>query len=175
MPPHASTNPAVESILVFWLGHLDGPADVDTAKSKIWWGGDDALDTDVTERFAELVEAARAGELDAWCETPHGTLALVILLDVSSSMEQRDIQPSRLQRAKQKIADLLAMRTDKQTALIVYAGTAHTVLTLTDDQDILKQYLAAITPKIMPRAGKFPEYSLPLVDQVLRESNAPAT
>jgi Ca-activated chloride channel family protein len=101
--------------------------------------------------------------------------ALVILVDVSSSMEQRDIQPSRLLRAKQKIADLLAMRPDKQTALVVYAGTAHTVLTLTDDQDILKQYLAAITPGIMPRAGKFPEYSLPLVDQVLRESNAPAT
>ena len=101
--------------------------------------------------------------------------ALVILLDVSSSMQQRDIKPSRLQRAKQKIADLLALRPDKQTALVVYAGTAHTVLTLTDDEDILNQYLAAITPGIMPRAGKFPEYSLPLVDQVLGESSAPAT
>jgi len=101
--------------------------------------------------------------------------ALVILLDVSSSMQQSDIQPSRLQRAKQKIGDLLALRPDKKAALIVYAGSAHTVLALTADQDILNQYLAAITPGIMPRAGKFPEYSLPLVDQVLRESGAPAT
>ena len=101
--------------------------------------------------------------------------ALVILLDVSSSMQQKDVQPSRLQRARQKISDLLAMRPDKQAALIVYAGTAHTVLPLTSDQDILNQYLAAIVPAIMPRAGKFPEYGLPLVDEVLRDSAAPAT
>ena len=101
--------------------------------------------------------------------------ALVILLDVSSSMQQKDVQPSRLQRARQKISDLLALRPDKKTALIVYAGSAHTVLTLTNDQDILNQYLAAIVPAIMPRAGKFPEYSLPLVDKVLRESGAQAT
>tara|TARA_R110001592_G_scaffold363393_1_gene687286 strand:- start:134546 stop:136216 length:1671 start_codon:yes stop_codon:yes gene_type:complete len=101
--------------------------------------------------------------------------ALVILLDVSASMEQTDVQPSRLQRAKQKIGDLLALRPDKKAALIVYAGSAHTVLALTSDGEILKQYLAAITPAIMPRAGKFPEYSLPLVEAVLRESDAPAT
>lgn len=101
--------------------------------------------------------------------------ALVVLLDVSSSMQQQDIQPSRLQRAKQKISDLLALRPDKKTALIVYSGTAHTVLSLTADQDILNQYLAAITTRIMPRTGKFPEYSLPLVDEVLRGSSAPAT
>ncbi len=101
--------------------------------------------------------------------------ALVILLDVSSSMQQKDVQPSRLQRARQKISDLLALRPDKKAALIVYAGSAHTVLTLTSDQDILNQYLAAIVPAIMPRAGKFPEYGLPLVDQVLRDTGAPAT
>ena len=101
--------------------------------------------------------------------------ALVVLLDVSGSMEQRDVQPSRLARARQKIADLLALRPDRRSALIAYAGSAHTVLTLTADQDITRQYLAAITPGIMPRAGKFPEYALPLVDEVLRESLAPAT
>ncbi len=101
--------------------------------------------------------------------------ALVILLDVSPSMEQRDIQPSRLQRAKQKIGELLSLRPDKPAALIVYAGSAHTVLSLTADRDILDQYLAAIKPGIMPRAGKFPEYALPEVDAVLSESNAPAS
>ncbi len=101
--------------------------------------------------------------------------SLVVLLDVSSSMQQRDVQPSRLERAKQKITDLLALRPDKKAALIVYAGSAHTVLTLTADQDILKQYLTAIKPAIMPRSGKFPEYALPLVDEVLRQTAAPAT
>ena len=100
---------------------------------------------------------------------------LILMLDVSSTMQQTDVQPSRLQRAKQKISDLLALRTDKKTALIVYSGTAHTALSLTADQEILNQYLAAITPAIMPRPGKFPEYSLPLVDEILRNNKAPAT
>lgn len=101
--------------------------------------------------------------------------ALIILLDLSSSMEQRDVQPSRLQRAKQKVSDLLALRPDKKAALIVYAGTAHTVLSLTADSDILQQYLSATTPQTMPRPGKFPEYGLPLVDEILSQNTAPAT
>ena len=101
--------------------------------------------------------------------------ALVILLDVSASMSQRDVQPSRLKRAKQKIGDLLELRPDKRAALIVYSGSAHTVLSLTADQSILNQYLAAIEPGIMPRPGKFPEYALAEVDKVLSQSQAPAT
>ncbi|KAA1191772.1 VWA domain-containing protein [Pseudohalioglobus sediminis] len=101
--------------------------------------------------------------------------AMVVLVDVSSSMEQTDIQPSRLQRAKQKASDLLALRPDKQSAVVVYAGSAHTVLTLTADREILDQYLAAITPQMMPRPGKFPEYALPLVDEILRDTTAPAS
>lgn len=101
--------------------------------------------------------------------------ALLILLDMSSSMEQTDIQPSRVQRSKQKIADLLAMRPGKKAALIAYAGSAHTVLSLTSDSDILNQYLSATTTSIMPRPGKFPEYALHNVAQVLGENTAPAT
>lgn len=101
--------------------------------------------------------------------------ALVLLLDVSGSMQQGDVQPSRLARAKQKASDLLSLRPDKQSALVVYAGTAHTVLTLTADQAILNQYLAALQPAMMPRSGKFPEYALPLIDEILRDSSAAAT
>ncbi len=101
--------------------------------------------------------------------------ALVVLLDLSNSMQQSDVQPSRLERAKQKTSDLLALRPDKKSALLVYAGSAHTVLPLTSDQDILNQYLSSLKPAMMPRTGKFPEYALPLIDEVLRDSTAPAT
>ena len=87
--------------------------------------------------------------------------ALVVLLDTSPSMESTDIQPSRLVRARQKVADLLALRAGSRTALVVYAGSAHAVLDLTDDAEILRQYLTAIQPDIMPRSGKFAEYALP--------------
>ena len=132
-------------------------------------------------RFTEIITALLIIVLlgPSWRQQPsplsEDESALVVLLDVSNSMRQRDVQPSRLQRAKQKIGELLAMRADKRAALVVYAGTAHTVLTLTADRDILDQYLAAIEPGIMPRPGKFPEYALPEIDRILADSLAPAT
>jgi Ca-activated chloride channel family protein len=101
--------------------------------------------------------------------------ALVILLDVSESMQSRDLQPSRLARARQKISDLLELRDGSRTALVVFSGSAHTVLNLTDDAQILNQYLAAIKPGIMPRSGKFAEYGLPLVDTVIGQRRVPVT
>lgn len=101
--------------------------------------------------------------------------ALVIALDVSSSMQQEDIQPSRLERAKQKIDDLLALRPGGRVGLIVYAGSAHSVIPLTNDPDVINNFLNAIVTEMMPRKGKFPEKALPIADQMLRDSPAPGT
>lgn len=95
------------------------------------------------------------------------TAPLVIVLDVSESMLQQDIQPSRLVRAKQKINDLLALREGGSTALVVYAGSAHTAMALTRDNVIFTPLLQAVSPKIMPREGKFAEYSLANIDTLL--------
>ena len=48
--------------------------------------------------------------------------ALAIAIEVTPSMQAQDIQPSRLQRAAQKVRDLLALRPGAKTALVAYAG-----------------------------------------------------
>lgn len=101
--------------------------------------------------------------------------AMVIALDVSSSMTQDDIQPSRLERAKQKIHDLLELRGGARTGLIVYSGSAHAVIPLTNDPDIVTNFLDAIVPEMMPRSGKLAETVLPVADTVLRDSLVPGT
>src|SRR5215470_12455215 len=78
---------------------------------------------------------------------------LMIALDVSASMGRTDIAPSRLERAKQKIRDLLAARGGARTGLIAYAGSAHLVMPLTDDRGVIEPFLAALTPGLMPVAG----------------------
>lgn len=90
---------------------------------------------------------------------------VMVVMDVSQSMLQTDIAPSRLSRTKQKVEDLLTMRDGGRTGLIVYAGSAHLAMPLTQDIDIYKPLLNAVTPKIMPRDGKFAEYALPLLEQ----------
>ncbi|MCL1095188.1 vWA domain-containing protein [Shewanella kaireitica] len=96
---------------------------------------------------------------------------LVILLDVSESMLQTDVQPSRLGRAKQKISDLLAIRDGGNTALIVYSGSAHIAMPLTKDNAVFLPLLEAITPKIMPRKGKFAEHGLAEIDKLFTQGD----
>ena len=101
--------------------------------------------------------------------------ALVIALDVSSSMQQQDVQPSRLERAKQKIQDLLALRPGGRVGLIVYSGSAHSVIPLTNDADVVNNFLSAIVTEMMPKKGKFPEKALPIAEQMLQDSPVPGT
>ena len=79
---------------------------------------------------------------------------LIIALEVSSSMGQTDVAPSRLERAKQKIKDLLAARAGARTGLIAFAGTAHLVMPLTEDRAVIEPFLAALAPGLMPADGK---------------------
>ena len=101
--------------------------------------------------------------------------ALVIVLDVSASMEQQDVQPSRLDRARQKVQDLLKMRPGGRVGLVVYAGSAHSVIPLTNDPDVVNNFLGAIEPEMMPRKGKFPEKALPIAQQMLGDTPVPGT
>ncbi|WP_062067720.1 vWA domain-containing protein [Cellvibrio sp. OA-2007] len=79
--------------------------------------------------------------------------ALVLLLDLSPSMMSEDVKPSRLVRARLKIADLLRLRKDGQTALLVYAGDVHVVTPLTDDTETINNIIPALHPNIMPAQG----------------------
>lgn len=79
---------------------------------------------------------------------------LVILLELTPQMLAEDSQPNRLQQARRKILDLLERRRDSQTALVVYAGSAHTLVPLSDDLGTTRNLLEAVDPSIMPRPGQ---------------------
>lgn len=100
---------------------------------------------------------------------------LIIALDVSQTMEQSDVQPSRLLRAKQKIIELLDVRGDSKTALIAFSGSAHVVMPLSNDREMIKHFLDALEQKVMPVSGKLPESILPLTTSLMRTSNVPGT
>lgn len=101
--------------------------------------------------------------------------ALVVVLDVSPSMMAEDIQPTRMTRAKQKISDLLEIRKGSQASLVVYAGSAHVALPLTNDIDIFRTYLDAISVNVMPKKGKFVERTIPLLGGLLNDPTMPGT
>lgn len=79
--------------------------------------------------------------------------ALVIALDLSRSMDAADIRPSRLVRARHKIADILKLRIEGQSALLVYAADAFTVTPLTNDVDTILAMLPVLETRLMPAQG----------------------
>jgi Ca-activated chloride channel family protein len=101
--------------------------------------------------------------------------ALVIALHVGPTMLAQDVQPSRLERAVHKIRDLLARRGGARTALIAYAGTAHLVLPLTTDPDLITAFAAELSPQLMPRAGDAAAAAVRLGMQTLQQAGRAGT
>ncbi|MGA1741842.1 MAG: VWA domain-containing protein [Pseudohongiellaceae bacterium] len=94
--------------------------------------------------------------------------AMVIVQDLSLSMYATDLNPSRLVRAQRKLIDILNSRkTEGQTALVVYAGSAHTVTPLTDDIATISNMVSALDPNIMPLLGSKPEEGIRLAIELL--------
>jgi Ca-activated chloride channel family protein len=96
--------------------------------------------------------------------------ALVIMLDLSLSMLGEDIKPSRMVKAKQKVIDILRLRNEGLTGLIAYAGDAHSVVPLTDDNATIENLLVALDPTMMPVFGSNPEHAMTLAIELF--SNA---
>ena len=101
------------------------------------------------------------------------TAPLAIAVEVSDSMTETDIAPTRLQRGQQKVLDLLDDRAGARTALIAYAGTAHRVTPLTEDPEILKPFLDALSPDIMPADGQDATAALALAEAALAAETVP--
>ena len=96
--------------------------------------------------------------------------ALVIALDLSQSMDAADIKPSRLTKARYKIADILKQRKDGQTALLVYGGDAFTVTPLTTDNATIASQLNALTTDIMPSQGSNAVVGINKATELLRHA-----
>ncbi|MFC6339856.1 tetratricopeptide repeat protein [Pseudomonas sp. CCM 7891] len=78
---------------------------------------------------------------------------LVVLLELTPQMLATDSPPNRLEQARRKLYDLLQARSDAQTAIVVYAGSAHTLVPLSDDLATSRNLLEALRPSLMPEPG----------------------
>jgi Ca-activated chloride channel family protein len=78
---------------------------------------------------------------------------VVIALDLSRSMLATDVSPSRLSRARALATALADDLPDRRIGLIGYAGAAHVLAPVSEDQAILRTYLPQIGPEHMPVPG----------------------
>lgn len=78
---------------------------------------------------------------------------VVVVLDVSRSMEARDVRPSRLERARMEVGALLERLKGDRVGVIVFAGEAFVQCPLTTDYDAARLFLRAAGPDAVPQQG----------------------
>lgn len=112
----------------------------------------------------------------SWQRVEHSRIKradpLVVVLDLTPAMLAADLPPSRLEQSRRKLQDLLKAREEAQTALVVYAGSAHTVVPLSDDLMTSRNLLKALQPSIMPESGQRADLGIARAVELLQQAGA---
>lgn len=95
---------------------------------------------------------------------------LVVLLELTPQMLATDGRPNRLEQARRKLLDLLEARRDAQTAIIVYAGSAHSLVPLSDDLATSRNLLEALKPSLMPEPGRRADLAVTRALQLIEQA-----
>ncbi len=96
--------------------------------------------------------------------------AQVILVDLSLSMDANDIKPSRLERAKFKLIDLLKESKEGSIGLVVYAGDAFVISPLTSDANTIASLVPTLSTQIMPVLGSRPDLGMQKAIELLKNA-----
>lgn len=95
-------------------------------------------------------------------------MSRILILDLSQSMNAKDITPSRLERARFKIMDILEKLNTGRIGLVVFAHEAHVVTPLTEDNETIKNLITALSTEIMPVKGDAAATALQLAADLLK-------
>lgn len=105
-----------------------------------------------------------------WREVNRQGVDIMVVLDVSRSMDAQDIRPSRLARAKREVIDLIRMLEGDRVGLVVFAGVAFVQCPLTIDYKAVQLFLDHIDTEMIPVPGTAIGDALSLAQKSLNES-----
>jgi Ca-activated chloride channel family protein len=77
----------------------------------------------------------------------------IIVMDISNSMMAEDVSPSRLDRSKMMVENLVDHFSNDKIGLIVFAGDAFVQLPITSDYVSAKMFLSSIDPSMIATQG----------------------
>ncbi|MGW8318089.1 MAG: VWA domain-containing protein [Candidatus Promineifilaceae bacterium] len=80
-------------------------------------------------------------------------LQVIVALDVSQSMLAQDIKPTRLDRAKLEISDLMERLDGDEIGLVLFSGASFVQVPLTSDYQTALNYLDSANPTVISRPG----------------------
>ena len=92
---------------------------------------------------------------------------LVVLFDLSRSMDVADVAPNRLARAQQELADLLERNRGIRIGVIGFASIAQVVAPLTEDMNGIRRILPALDTRLVQLPGSRLGYALERASEMI--------
>ncbi len=100
-----------------------------------------------------LVALARPQIIREVREDQSAGIDMMLAVDVSSSMLETDLKPTRLEAARRVARAFVAGRPNDRIGLVAFAGEARSLCPLTTDYELLNQYLDQLNDQLIPTAG----------------------
>ena len=97
---------------------------------------------------------------------------IVLVLDVSGSMELGDLRPNRLEAAKRMAHEFVAGRSGDRLGLVVFAGDAYSLAPLTTDYELLRESIAGLKLGMIANDGTAIGTALGVATNRLRDSRS---
>lgn len=97
---------------------------------------------------------------------------IMLLLDVSDSMLEKDLEPNRLAAAKQVARNFVRGRLQDRIGIIIFAGEAYSLCPLTTDYELLYAFLDEIRPDMIRTAGTAIGSALAVAVNRMRDSKS---
>ncbi|MEE3326336.1 MAG: tetratricopeptide repeat protein [Myxococcota bacterium] len=101
----------------------------------------------------------------------HEPTQTVAVLQLTPSMHTSDIAPSRLERARYELQDLLE-QSEGTVGLVIFAEEAYGVTPLTDDPKVIGEIVPTLDTNLMPGRGTRPDRGIAEAHQLLKNAGA---
>lgn len=85
---------------------------------------------------------------------------LLVLFDISRSMEVTDVRPSRLARGRQELEDILNLNRGIRVGVIAFASVAHVISPITEDMNGIRRVLSALDTRLVRLQGSRLSFAL---------------
>lgn len=119
-----------------------------------------------------LVALARPQRTNERVEEWTEGIDIMMVLDISRSMQIEDFKPDRLEAAKQVARDFVDGRSFDRLGMVIFAGEAYSLSPLTSDHELLKGYIEDINFDMIQTGGTAIGSALAVATNRMRESES---
>ncbi len=146
-------------------------------KKEVQWRWETLLrfipDVFMTLAFAFIIIALARPQVnnekvDQWSEG----IDIMLVIDISTSMQLEDFQPNRLEAAKDVARNFISRRMHDRIGIVIFAGDAYSLSPLTTDYNLLYTYINEIVFNMIENQGTAIGSALAVATNRMRETES---